>query len=74
MADNLNSGTTGAVPIDESLIGYTHVIYALHALSALTGATIVLGFICGVPSIVAVIMNYARWSATRGTVLESHFR
>jgi uncharacterized membrane protein len=74
MADNLNSGTTGAVPIDESLIGYTHVIYALHALSALTGATIVLGFICGVPSIVAVIMNYARWSATRGTFLESHFR
>ena len=26
------------------------------------------------PSIVAVIMNYARRSATRGTFLESHFR
>ena len=74
MADNLNSGTAGAVPIDESLIGYTHIMYALHALSALTGATIVLGFICGVPSIIAVIMNYARIPAARGTFLESHFR
>jgi uncharacterized membrane protein len=34
----------------------------------------VLGFTCGVPSIIAVIMNYARLSATRGTFLESHFR
>jgi uncharacterized membrane protein len=74
MADNLNSGTAGVVPVDESLIGYTHVIYALHALSALTGATVILGFICGLPSIIAVIMNYVRWPATRGTFLESHFR
>jgi uncharacterized membrane protein len=74
MADNLNSDMAGAVPVDESLIGYTHIMYALHAVSALTGATIVLGFICGVPSIIAVIMNYARASAARGTFLESHFR
>jgi len=74
MADNLNPGMAGAAPVDESLISYTHVIYALHALSALTGATVVLGFICGVPSIVAVVMNYARLPATRGTFLESHFR
>lgn len=74
MADNLNSGTAGAVPVDESLIGYTHIMYALHAVSALTGATIVLGFISGVPSIIAVIMNYARAPAARGTFLESHFR
>jgi uncharacterized membrane protein len=74
MADDLSSGTASALPVDESLISYTHVIYALHALSALTGATVVLGFICGVPSIVAVIMNYARLAATRGTFLESHFR
>jgi len=73
MADNLNSGMAGAVPVDESLIGYTHM-YALHAVSALTGATIILGFICGVPSIIAVVMNYIRAPATRGTFLESHFR
>ena len=74
MADNLGSGAAGFAPaVDESLITYTHVIYALHALAVLTAATVVGGFICGLPSIVAVIMNYARRSAVRGTFLESHF-
>ncbi len=67
----------GSVP-DESLVTYTHVIYGLHSLSALIGltsaATVVGSFLFGLPSIVAVIMNYARRSATRGTFLESHFR
>ena len=36
--------------------------------------TIVGSFIWGLPSIVAVVMNYARRSATVGTFLESHFR
>jgi uncharacterized membrane protein len=64
--------------VDEALITYTHVIYALHALAVVIGITtahtIVGSFIGGLPSIVAVIMNYARRSATRGTFLESHFR
>ena len=64
--------------VDEALITYTHVIYALHALAVLIGLstfhTIVGSFVGGLPSIVAVIMNYARRSATRGTYLESHFR
>jgi uncharacterized membrane protein len=64
--------------VDESLVTYTNVIYALHTLSLLIGFTtfhtIVGSFVCGLPSIVAVIMNYARRSATRGTYLESHFR
>ncbi len=78
MSDNLSSGTTGVPAADEALITYTHAIYALHALSVLIGittaATVVGSFVCGIPSIVAVIMNYARRSATRGTFLESHFR
>jgi uncharacterized membrane protein len=79
MADDLTSNAAGPTPsVDEALISYTHVIYALHALAVLIGvttaATIVGSFICGLPSIVAVIMNYARRSATRGTFLESHFR
>jgi uncharacterized membrane protein len=79
MAENLSSGAAGIAPaIDESLLSYTHVIYALHAFSVLIGITtgwaVVGYFICGVPSIVAVIMNYARRSDTRGTFLESHFR
>jgi uncharacterized membrane protein len=64
--------------VDESLFTYTNVIYALHALAVLIGITtfhtIVGSFVCGLPSIVAVIMNYARRSATHGTFLESHFR
>ncbi len=71
--------TVPAVPqVDESLVTYTHVIYALHALSVLIGLTtfhtVVGMFVFGLPSIVAVIMNYARRSATVGTYLESHFR
>jgi uncharacterized membrane protein len=73
MLDNLSSGAAG-VPADESLITYTHVIYALHTLAVIVGSTIVGSFVCGLPSIVAVIMNYARRRATRGTFLESHFR
>ena len=64
--------------VDESLVTYTHVIYGLHALAVLVGITtfhtIVGSFLGGLPSIIAVIMNYARRSATRGTYLESHFR
>ena len=64
--------------VDESLVTYTNVIYALHSLSVLIGLstfhTVVGTFIWGLPSIVAVIMNYARRPATRGTYLESHFR
>src|SRR5215472_2989098 len=62
----------------ELLVTYTHVIYALHTLSVLIGLstfhTIVGGFVWGLPSIIAVIMNYVRRSETRGTYLESHFR
>ena len=63
--------------VDESLVTYTHVIYALHTLAVVIGITtfhtIVGSFVGGLPSIVAVIMNYARRSATRGTYLESHY-
>lgn len=70
--------TPGSTPVDPSLVTYTHVVYALHALSVLIGitgpATIIGSFIFGLPSIVAVIMNYVRQSDVRGTWLESHFR
>ena len=60
------------------LFGWTEAIYALHALSLLTGilgaATIVGAFLIGWPSIIAVILNYVKRSEVRGTWLESHFR
>ena len=60
------------------LVGYTHLIYALHAFSLLTGilgaATVIGAFLTGWPSIIAVILNYVKRSEVRGTWLESHFR
>jgi uncharacterized membrane protein len=78
MVDSSNSSVT--VPVREvnpSLVSYTNVIYALHSLSVLIGltspVTVVGSFVFGIPSIVAVIMNYARQAEARGTYLESHF-
>ena len=79
----MNPGTpTPGIPsnyaVDQSLVTYTHIIYALHAFAVVMGVlttatTVVGGFIFSLPSIVAVIMNYARRSAVRGTWLEAHF-
>ncbi len=59
------------------LVTLTHIIYGLHAFAIVTGilgsATIVGSFLGSLPSILAVILNYARRSETRGTWLESHF-
>ena len=78
MSDPNPPMTAEAPRVDQSLITYTNVIYALHALAVLIGVstahTIVGSFVGGLPSIVAVIMNYARRGAVRGTFLESHFR
>lgn len=61
-----------------SLITLTHIIYGLHAFSALTGllssAFIVTAFLTGWPSIIAVILNYLKRDAVYGSYLESHFR
>lgn len=78
MADPAAPMPAEPVHVDESLLTYTNVIYALHTVAVVIGLTtfhtVVGSFIGSLPSIVAVIMNYARRSATRGTFLESHFR
>jgi uncharacterized membrane protein len=62
---------------DTGLVGYTHLIYGLHASAVLTGlfstSTIVGRFIFGLPSLLAVILNYIRRAEVRGTWLQSHF-
>ena len=61
-----------------SLVSWTQLVYALHALSLLVGiigaATVIGAFLTGWPSIIAVILNYVKRSDVRGTWLESHFR
>ena len=75
MADG--QGAAMVEPAD-SVVRLTHVIYALHAVSLVTGivtaATVVFAFLTGWPSIIAVILNYVKRQEARGTWLESHFR
>lgn len=59
------------------MTGYVHLMYALHAIAGLigvtSGVTIIGAFVFGLPSIIAIIMNYARRDAVRGSWLDSHF-
>jgi len=61
-----------------SMVQLTYLIYGLHLFSAingvLTSAFVVTAFLSGWPSIFAVMLNYIKRGATRGTYLESHFR
>jgi uncharacterized membrane protein len=75
---NPEPSTSNPASPGEGKVTLTHVIYALHGFSALTGilssALVVTAFLTGWPSIIAVILNYAKRSEVRGTWLESHFR
>ena len=69
-----------ALPGDppKALVNVANLVYALHALSLVIGittaATIVGAFVFGVPSLIAVVINYFKREEARGTFLESHFR
>ena len=73
----MNSPANSIKSAESSLVSYTHWMYALHAASALIGmfssAFIATAFLFGLPSIIAVVMNYIRRSDARGTYLDSHF-
>lgn len=74
MAENIEIPTQPA----PALVNATHLVYALHALSLLIGitsaATIIGAFVFGLPSIIAVVINYMKREEARGSFLESHFR
>ncbi len=69
---NAHTGLPDSAPLTA-----THIIYALHAWSALIGITsaafIVTAFLAGWPSIIAVIISYVKRGEASGTYLESHF-
>ena len=74
---DIHAGLVVEAP-SQGMINLTHVIYALHAIAVISGiatsATIVGSFVSGMPSIIAVILNYVKRGAVRGTWLDSHFR
>ena len=64
---------------DPSLVRWTHVIYGLHAVAVIVGvasaaATVAGGFVFGLPSLAAVVLNYLKRREAAGSWLESHFR
>jgi uncharacterized membrane protein len=69
---NASTGLPDSAPLVS-----THIIYALHAWSAIIGITsaafIVTAFLAGWPSIIGVILNYVKRGDAAGTYLESHF-
>lgn len=73
---DIDGKTLSPLP-SQDLITLTHVMYALHAFSALAGITtaafVVTAFLTGWPSIIAVIINYVKRDSVRGTFLDSHF-
>ena len=64
--------------VRQSLVQLTHFIYGLPAIAVFVGitsaATVAGGFVFGLPSLVAVFLNYLKRSDVNGTWLESHFR
>lgn len=79
MADYEPDGTPLTSPGNlDGARAWCHVMYGLHALSALSGimtsASIIGAFVFGWPSIIAVIINYVTRGNVRGTWLETHWR
>lgn len=68
-------GQNGARP---SLVQLTYAIYGLHTLAVIIGvsssASVAGGFVFGLPSLLAVVLNYLKRGDVAGTWLESHFR
>ena len=60
-----------------SALTIAHVVYGLHGFAILVGifgsVTVIGSFVGSVPSIVAVILNYAKRGDARDTWLESHY-
>jgi uncharacterized membrane protein len=67
-----------ALPVERALIDYTQWVYALQALSVLIGLftsrAVAVRFAFGLPSLVALLMSYARRAQARDSWLEAHFR
>jgi uncharacterized membrane protein len=73
--DPLSSFPHDAAP---GIVTTANLVYGLHALAVAIGvagtATVVGSFLFGIPSIVAVVINYVRRPDAEGTFVESHFR
>lgn len=64
--------------MNDDLRRYTFWMYGLHGSGVVVGVlsaqTIAFAFLGGIPSLIALIMNYMRRSQAVGTLYASHFR
>jgi uncharacterized membrane protein len=70
----MNDVTT--VEQNQSLVTLTHITYALHAVGlvmGIWGSSTIVGAFFGLPSIIALVINYVKHDEARGTWLDSHF-
>ena len=78
MADYEQNGAIVRSENAEGSRAWCHIIYGLHALSALSGiltsAPIIGAFVFGWPSIIAIIITYVTRGNVRGTWLDTHWR
>jgi uncharacterized membrane protein len=69
--------TKGEEPLRSALVA-AHIVYGLHTVAIVLGimgsATVIGGFVGSVPSLIAVIINYLKRSAARGSWAASHYR
>lgn len=61
-----------------SVLTVANLVYLLHAIAIVVGiagtATVIGSFVGSLPSIAAVLLNYAKRGDARGTWVESHYR
>jgi uncharacterized membrane protein len=61
-----------------SVLTVAHVVYALHTVAIVIGiagaATVIGSFVGSLPSLLAVLLNYAKRGSARGTWADSHYR
>ena len=78
MQEPIPTPAPGHNGVRPSLVQLTYAIYGLHTLAVIIGvtssATIAGGFVFGLPSLLAVVLNYLKRGDVAGTWLESHFR
>ena len=78
MAGNDAPGSSFDREPDPSVLTVANLVYGLHAFAIVVGlagsATVVGSFVWSLPSILAVVLNYAKRADARGTWVESHFR
>jgi uncharacterized membrane protein len=76
MNSAMNTTVHAQASAEQSLVRLTHITYGLHAIGlamGVFGSSTIVGAFLGLPSVIALILNYVKRSDVRGTWLDTHF-